>query len=126
MKEHNHGCVVRLINFVHEVGRECKQPPEPEPRPSLGMSPVGTRRQEYRASICSKIFRGLADILVMKLNREDPMGYHDFSMLVWDEGTSQKLPVCRRCLSSFKSGWEDLRSHWWSDISNILDLPEAT
>ena len=125
MKEYNHASIVRLIDFVHEVGRDCKQPPEPEPHPSGLMSPVGTRRQQPRASICSSIFRELADMLAVKLKREDPMGYREFILMVRQDGILRKLPICQRCRLTLKNGYESHREDWWKGIPHILGLPEV-
>lgn len=122
MKEYNHYSVVTLINFVYGLGKDCQQPPELEPHPS-GMAPVGARRHEHRASICSKVFGGFADMLAMKLKREDLMGYRQFSKLVWQEGMSQELPICRQCRLHFKNGCQYHQEKWWNNIPHILGLP---
>jgi hypothetical protein len=121
MKEFNHFSIVRMVKFLHEVGNDCIQPPEPEPRP-IGMSPVGTRRHDYRASICSKVSRGLADGLAVKLMTEDPMGFREFGILVWQDVMSQKLRICHRCRSILKNGYAEHRKHWWDGIPRILGL----
>jgi hypothetical protein len=124
MKEYNHVSVVRLIDFVYEVGRDCIQPPELDPSSSV-RSPVGTRRAEQRGSICSKIFHGMGDILAVKLKREDAMGYREFSMMVCQDVMSPKRPICRWCRSRFQNGYKDHRESWWNGIPGILGLQEA-
>jgi hypothetical protein len=121
MKEYNHFSIVRMIKFLRELGSDCIQPPVPEPRP-IGMSPVGTRRHECRASICSKVSRGLADGLVVKLMTEDPMGFRDFGIVVGQDVMSQKLRICHRCRSILKNGYADHREHWWNGIPRVLGL----
>jgi len=124
MKEYDHASVVKMINFIREVGSNCKQPPEPESRPN-GMSPVGTLRHEFRASICSGIFHEVADNLALKfMMREDPMGYRDFGMMVLQDVMSQRRPICRRCRVSFKTGYVEHRDSWWNGIPHILGLPD--
>ena len=125
MKEYNHVSIVKLIDFVQEVGRDCIQPPAPEPRPSGIMSPVGTRCPQPRASICSNIFRELADMLAVKLKREDPMGYREFSLMVRQDGILRKLPICQHCRLTLKNGYEGHQENWWKGIPLVLGLPEV-
>jgi len=125
MKEYNHVSITKLIDFVREVGRDCIQPPEPEPRPNGMMSPVGTRRAQPQASICSNAFHRLADVLTVKLKREDPIGYREFTLMVREDGISQKLSICQRCRLTLKNGYESHRENWWKGIPHILGLPEV-
>jgi len=120
MKEYNHVSIVRMITFVRNVGRDCKQPPEPEPRPR-GMSPVGTQRG-IRPSICSKGFHRTAGILTLMLVTEDPIGYRDFCIEVWLEVMEKKLAVCRRCRRNFETGYGEHRRIWWAGIARILGV----